>query len=424
MSKIKQIKARQILDSRGNPTIEVDVILENGIMGRAAVPSGASTGEHEALELRDNAKEFGGKSVYQACANVEQKISSALVGFTIDQQNIIDQKMLAIDGTPNKSNLGANAILAVSLACARAAALDQHLPLYQYLAQTFDFPRANYILPIPMMNVINGGRHAEGSTDIQEYMIVPFGAATMAEAVRMGVEIFQQLKKIISHHKYPTTVGDEGGFAPPLPSNKMALDILIQAIEEAGYQPGKNVGLSLDVAASEFYRGGIYDMTREGKTFSTDELIAEYKTWIDSYPIVSIEDGLEQNAWDDWPKLQKAIGNQVINIGDDFLVTNVDRLRQAIETKSANAILIKLNQIGSLTETIEAIKTAQAAGWKAVVSHRSGETCDSFIADLVVACGTGYIKTGSLSRSERVEKYNQLMRIEEELTGNCHFGAK
>ncbi|HPN67419.1 MAG TPA: phosphopyruvate hydratase [bacterium] len=424
MSKIKQIKARQILDSRGNPTVEADVILENGIFGRAAVPSGASTGEHEAWELRDNSHEFGGKSVYQACANVEQKISSALVGFSIDQQNIIDQKMLAIDDTPNKSNLGANAILAVSLACARAAALDQHLPLYQYLAQTFDFPRANYILPIPMMNVINGGRHAEGSTDIQEYMIVPFGAATMAEAVRMGVEIFQQLKKIISHHKYPTTVGDEGGFAPPLPSNKMALDILIQAIEEAGYQPGKNVGLSLDVAASEFYRSGIYDMTREGKTFSTNELIAEYKTWIDSYPIISIEDGLEQNAWDDWPKLQKAIGNQVINIGDDFLVTNVDRLRQAIETKSANAILIKLNQIGSLTETIEAIKTAQAAGWKAVVSHRSGETCDSFIADLVVACGTGYIKTGSLSRSERVEKYNQLMRIEEELTGNCHFGAK
>jgi enolase len=290
------------------------------------------------------------------------------------------------------------------------------------LAELFHYPTKKFILPYPMMNVINGGRHAENSTDVQEYMIVPYGAKSMADAVRIGSEIFHALKKIISHHKYPTTVGDEGGFAPSLPSNQMALDILIQAIENAGYKPGKNVGLALDVAASEFYSAGIYDMKREGKAFSTDEIIQEYLKWIDQYPIISIEDGLDQNDWDNWPKLQTAIGEKAMNVGDDFLVTNVERLNKAIENKCANTILIKLNQIGSLTETVKAIQMAQKAGWKAVVSHRSGETCDSFIADLVVACGTGYIKTGSLSRSERVEKYNQLMRIEEELGENCQYG--
>ncbi len=422
MTTIKQIKSRQILDSRGNPTVEADVILDNGTLGRAAVPSGASTGEREALELRDNAKEYSGKSVHQACKNIEDKIQKKLKGLDASDQKLIDQNMIALDGTKNKEKLGANAILAVSMAVARASAKDQNKPLYQYLAETFDYPTDNYILPVPMMNLINGGQHAENSTDIQEYMVVPYGAKTMCEAVKMGSEIFHSLKKIISHHKYPTTVGDEGGFAPSLPSNKMALDILVEAIEKAGYKPGKNVGLALDVAASEFYSGGIYDMKREGKALSTEEIIAEYQDWIDKFPIVSIEDGLDQNDWDHWPKLQEAIGEQVMNVGDDFLVTNVEYLQKAIESKSANAILIKLNQIGSLTETVDAIKMAQKAGWKAIVSHRSGETCDSFIADLVVACGTGYIKTGSLSRSERVEKYNQLMRIEEELGDKCEYG--
>jgi enolase len=424
MTKISSIKARQILDSRGNPTVEADVYLDTGVFGRASVPSGASTGEHEALELRDNSNEYGGKSVHQACANVEEKIAPQLVGQDPTNQEAIDQAMIELDGTPTKSQLGANAILAVSLACARAGALSVNQPLYRYLATTFTFPAQDWTLPWPMMNVINGGRHAENSTDIQEYMIVPFGASTMREAVRMGAEIFQQLKKIMSHEKYPTTVGDEGGFAPSLPSNQKALDILLEAIEKAGYEPGKNVGLALDVAASEFFENGIYDMRREGRTFSTDELIAEYQNWISKYPIISIEDGLQQNDWDNWPKLQTAIGEKVMNIGDDFLVTNVERLAKAIENKAANAILIKLNQIGTLSETVKAIKMAQDAGWQAIVSHRSGETVDSFIADLVVACGTGYIKTGSLSRSERVEKYNQLMRIEEELGENCHYGKR
>jgi len=424
MSKIKQIKARQILDSRGNPTVEAEVILNDGTVGRASVPSGASTGEHEAVELRDNSKAYGGKSVYQACQNIEDKIQSALTGHSPLDQSAVDQTMIELDGTENKKNLGANAILAVSLANARAAAHLQHQPLYKYLAELYSYSTRRYILPVPMMNVINGGRHAENSTDIQEYMIVPFGAENLAEAVQMGSEIFHQLKKIISFHKWPTTVGDEGGFAPPLPSNQKALDILVEAIEKAGYQPGKNVGLALDVAASEFFQNGVYEMKQEGKTLSTGELIAEYQSWIDDYPIISIEDGLQENDWDNWPLLQSSIGKKVMNVGDDFLVTNVKRLQQAIDSKAANAILIKLNQIGTLTETVQAIKTAQENGWRAIVSHRSGETCDSFIADLVVACGTGFIKTGSLSRSERVEKYNQLIRIEEELGSKCRYGLK
>lgn len=422
MNKIKKIIARQILDSRGNPTVEADVILENDVMGRAAVPSGASTGEHEAVELRDGGDVYGGKGVIQACNNVEKEIANALVGMEADNQEGLDEKMKEVDGTPNKGQLGANAILAVSLASARAAAKNNTQPLYKYLADKFGYTHEKWILPVPMMNVINGGQHADNSTDVQEYMIVPYGAENMRQAVQMGSEIFHVLKKIIGKNKYPTTVGDEGGFAPPLPSNQKALDILVQAIEEAGYSAENQVGIALDVAASEFYASGIYDMQREGKALSTEEMIAEYGQWIDEYPIMSIEDGLDQNDWDNWVKLEEAIGERVMNVGDDFLVTNTDRLKKAIENKCANAILIKLNQIGTLTETVQAIKMAQDAGWKAIVSHRSGETCDSFIADLVVACGTGYIKTGSLSRSERVEKYNQLMRIEEQLGDGCGYG--
>jgi len=425
MSKIKKIVARQILDSRGNPTVEADVVLENDVMGRAAVPSGASTGEHEAVELRDGDKSFGGKGVIQACNHVENEINVALQNMEVSDQAAIDQKMIGLDGTPNKGKLGANAILAVSMAAARAAALSSNQPLYRYLAQVFGYEHYKWIMPVPMMNVINGGRHAENSTDIQEYMLVPYGAKSLHEAVQMGVEIFHNLKKIIAKNQWPTTVGDEGGFAPPLPSNQKALDILVQAIEKSEYSAEDQVGLALDVAASEFYASGIYDMKREGKALSTEEMIAEYQAWIDEYPIMSIEDGLDQNDWDNWPKLEEVLGGRVMNVGDDFLVTNTERLKKAIEGKCANAILIKLNQIGTLTETVNAIKMAQAAGWKAVVSHRSGETCDSFIADLVVACGTGYIKTGSLSRSERVEKYNQLMRIEEELgEGMTVYGLK
>lgn len=423
MTKIKTIKARQILDSRGNPTVEADVVLENDIWGRAAVPSGASTGEHEAIELRDKDKAFGGKGVLQACNNVIDKIAPILGGVEVSEQEIIDRKMLELDGTPNKSNLGANAILAVSLACARAAAKDSKMPLFKYLASCYGFDSSKFIMPVPMMNVINGGKHAENSTDIQEYMIVPYGAKNVNEAIKMGAEVFAELKSLMSKNHFPTTVGDEGGFAPSLKSNQQALDILISAIEKAGYSPANQIGLALDVAASEFFHGGVYDMVREGKTLSTTEMIDEYKVWIDEYPIVSIEDGLNQNDWENWPKMQTEIGNRVMNVGDDFLVTNVDRLQKAIETKAANAILIKLNQIGSLTETVAAIKMAQKAGWKAIISHRSGETCDSFIADLVVATGCGFIKTGSMSRSERTEKYNQLMRIEESLDNMSVFGG-
>ncbi|MBU0648166.1 phosphopyruvate hydratase [Patescibacteria group bacterium] len=422
MTRIKKIIARQILDSRGNPTVEADVILENDVMGRAAVPSGASTGEHEAVELRDGDKAYGGKGVMQACNHVEKQIGDALKGLDVNEQEKIDSAMIDLDGTPNKGKLGANAILAASMACARAAAKAFKKPLYKYLADTFGYVDKKWVLPVPMMNVINGGKHADNSTDVQEYMIVPYGADSLKDAVRMGAEIFHTLKNIIGKNKWPTTVGDEGGFAPPLPSNKKALDILVQSIEQSGYSPEDEVGIALDVAASEFFHGGIYEMKQEGKSLSTEEIIKEYEGWIDEYPILSIEDGLDQNDWDNWPVLEKAIGEQVMNVGDDFLVTNVKRLKKAIEGNCANAILIKLNQIGTLTETIQAIKMAQDAGWKAIVSHRSGETCDSFIADLVVACGTGYIKTGSLSRSERVEKYNQLMRIEEELGDECRYG--
>ncbi len=424
MTKIKSIKARQILDSRGNPTVEADIYLENDVMGRASVPSGASTGEHEAIELRDKDKAFGGKGVLQACNNIIDKISPALTGMEVSENEKIDQTMIDLDQTENKANLGANAILAVSLAAARAAALDKKTTLYKYLAEKFGFDTTQYKMPTPMMNVINGGRHAENSTDIQEYMIVPYGAHSVKEAVQMGAEVFAELKKIMSKNKYPTTVGDEGGFAPSLNSNKQAIEILIQAIENAGYSPANQIGLGLDVAASEFFHSGVYEMTREGKTLSTEEMINEYQQWIDEYPLISIEDGLEENDWDNWPKMEEKIGNKVMIVGDDFLVTNIKRLSKAIELKAANTILIKLNQIGTLSETIAAIKMAQKAGWKAIVSHRSGETGDTFIADLAVATSCGYIKTGSLSRSERVEKYNQLMRIEDELDNLSVYGDK
>lgn len=426
MTKIKKVTARQILDSRGTPTVEAEVLLENDILARAAVPSGASTGEYEALELRDGDKNnFLGKGVLQACNNIEDSIQPLLTGMDAEQQDKLDKLMVEADGTENKSKFGANAILAVSLALARAGAAASNEPLYAYLARTYDFNHENYTLPVPMMNVLNGGRHAENSTDLQEFMIVPFGADSFSKALQMGVEIFQSLKKIVSKNKFPTTVGDEGGFAlNNVDSNKIALDYLLQAIEASGYKAGKEVGIAIDAAASEFFHGGVYDMQKEGKVFSTEELIALYEQWIENYPIVSLEDGLEQNAWDYWPVLEEKIGHRVMNIGDDFLVTNTKRLQKAIENKAANAILIKLNQIGTLTETVEAIKMAQKSGWKAIVSHRSGETCDTFIADLVVATGTGWIKTGSVCRSERVEKYNQILRIEEQLGKMGKFGLE
>ena len=424
---ISNIRARQILDSRGNPTVEADVVLSDGTVGRAAVPSGASTGAHEALELRDGATEYGGKGVLQAAANIQGPIRETLVGQSPFDQTAIDDMMLGLDGTKDKSKLGANAILAVSLAVAKAAAASRKLPLYQYVAELSGTEASAMSLPMPMMNVMNGGEHAKGATDIQEYMIVPIGAQNFAEAIRMGAEVFHALAKVLDEEGYPTTVGDEGGYAPRVKGGNLEpISLVLKAIERAGYTPGADVALALDVAASEFYKDGVYTLATENRTMSADELIALYEKMIADYPLLSIEDGLDEEDWANWQALNGRIGQDVQLVGDDLLVTNTERLERAINERAANAILIKPNQIGSLSETIQAVKMAKSAGWRTVMSHRSGETEDTTIAHLAVGLGTGQIKTGSLSRSERIAKYNEIMRIAEanpELTLARPFGG-
>ena len=423
MTTIKDIKGREILDSRGNPTVEVDIILSDGSFGRAAVPSGASTGSHEALELRDgDKKRYGGKGVLKAVENVNTTLKKALKGKEWTQKTL-DEKMIALDGTETKSNLGANAILGISLAFAHVTAKSQKKPLYKYFAQIAKIGKP-MSLPLPMMNILNGGQHAENSTDIQEFMVMPVGAKTFKQALQMGAEIFHSLKKILHDKKLTTTVGDEGGFAPTLPSNSAAIEIILEAIAKAGYTAGKDVMLAIDAAANEFYKEGKYQLEREGKTFSGEEMVAFYGEWLKKYPIVSIEDGLAEDDWTTWSHMTKAYGKKLQIVGDDLFVTNIKRLEQGIAQKAGNSILIKLNQIGTVTETINAIKMANKAGMTAVVSHRSGETEDTTISHFVVGLGCGQIKTGSLCRSERVAKYNELLRIEEELGAKSVFAGK
>jgi len=424
MGEIMDIYAREILDSRGNPTIEVDVLLESGAFGRAAVPSGASTGEREALELRDGDKSrYLGKGVLKAVDNVNEIICDALVGWEASDQAGIDAKLIELDGTESKTNLGANATLGVSLACARAAADEAGLPFYQYLGGT----NAKE-LPLPMMNIINGGEHADNNVDIQEFMIMPVGATSFKEALRMGAEIFHALKKVLKDKGYNTAVGDEGGFAPALEGTEDALESIIKAIENAGYKPGVEVTIALDCAASEFYKEGVYDYTlfegEKGAKRSSDEQATYLAELAAKYPIDSIEDGMDEGDWDGWVKLNAKIGDKVQLVGDDLFVTNVEYLKKGIELKAANSILIKVNQIGSLTETLNAIEMAHRAGYTSVTSHRSGETEDATIADIAVATNSGQIKTGSMSRSDRMAKYNQLLRIEEELGDLAVYGYK
>ncbi len=416
---IKNIKAREILDSRGNPTVEVDVFLENGVFGRAAVPSGASTGEYEAAELRDNDKSrYSGKGVLNAVNNVNNEINKTLIGTDVNDQTKIDNTLINLDGTQNKSRLGANAILGVSLASARAASTVNDIPLYQHLGTTNDF-----IMPVPMMNILNGGSHANNTVDIQEFMIFPFGASTFSEALRIGTEIFHKLKSELHKKGLNTAVGDEGGFAPNLSSNEEAIEIILKSIEKAGYKPGEEVFLALDVAASELYENGEYNLMSENKAFSSSEMTSYLESLVEKYPIISIEDGLDENDWDGWKKLTKSLGQNVQIVGDDLTVTNITRLQKAIDNKSMNSILIKLNQIGTLSETIQAVELARKVNYGAVISHRSGETEDTFIADLSVAMGMGQIKTGSISRSDRVSKYNQLLRIEEHLGSHASIAS-
>ena len=421
MSTIISVHAREILDSRGNPTIETDVTLASGAAGRAAVPSGASTGEHEAVELRDgDQKRFAGKGVLEAVKHVNEGIGPRLEGMPGEDQIAVDYAMLDLDGTPNKSHLGANAILSVSLAVARAAAQDTGLPLYRYLGG----PVVN-ILPVPMMNILNGGAHAANNVDFQEFMIVPIGADSFADGLRIGVEVFHSLKKVLQKRNLSTAVGDEGGFAPNLPGDEAALEAVLAAIGGAGYEPGKDVAIALDPAASELYQDGAYVFKKSGGEKKTaDEMIALYKSWIDRYPIVSIEDGLAEDDWAGWAKLTEALASRVQLVGDDLFCTNVERLDRGIEEGCANAILIKLNQIGTLTETLQCIGHARSNGYGAVISHRSGETEDTFIADLAVATGVGQIKTGSASRTDRVAKYNQLIRIAEELGDVAYYPGR
>ncbi len=412
------------MDSRGNPTIETDVVLEGNIIGRAAVPSGASTGTYEAIELRDgDMSVYGGKGVLKAVNNVNNRISNLLVGMESSMQEEIDRKMIELDGTENKSQLGANAILSVSLACAKATALSLNVPLYRYFGRLSG--NTNFVLPMPMMNIINGGAHADFASDIQEFIIFPVGAKSFSDAMRMGTEVFHSLKKTLKSSGYETAVGDEGGFAPRVKNgNKEALQLIAKAIEATGYVLGTDIVLGMDVAASEFYIDGKYDLKKEGVTKTSEEMINWFESLRSEFPIVSIEDGLAESDWDGWKKLTEKMGNQIQIVGDDLLVTNTMFLEKGIKEKAANAILIKVNQIGTLTETIEAVKMAHEAGWKAIISHRSGETEDATIADLVVGLGTGQIKTGSLSRSDRVAKYNQLLRIEEELGSEGIFAGK
>jgi enolase len=421
MSTIISVHAREILDSRGNPTVEADVTLASGASGRAAVPSGASTGEHEAVELRDGVqRRYGGKGVLEAVKNVNEVIGPRLEGLAAEDQIAVDYAMLDLDGTPNKGHLGANAILAVSLAVARAAAEDAGLPLYRYLGG----PLA-HVLPVPMMNILNGGAHASNTIDCQEFMVVPIGAESFPEGLRIGVEVFHSLKKVLGKRKLSTAVGDEGGFAPDLPNDDAALEAIMSAIEESGYEAGKDVALALDVAASELYADGSYSFKKSGGgKLSADDMIARYKAWIDRYPIVSIEDGLAEDDWTGWARLTETLASRVQLVGDDLFCTNVDRLARGIEEGVANAILIKVNQIGTLTETLRCIELARSNGYGAVISHRSGETEDTFIADLAVASGVGQIKTGSASRTDRIAKYNQLLRISEALGDVAHYPGK
>ena len=421
-TKIESIKGRQILDSRGNPTIEVDVQLLDGSLGRAAVPSGASTGIHEALEMRDgDKKKFGGKSVFKAVNNVNSKIFNALVGEDATRQKEIDTILLELDGTANKSKLGANAILGTSLAVAKAAASSLELPLYQYIGGVYA-----HVLPSPMMNILNGGEHTDWqSTDAQEFMVMPLGAPTYSEALRWGSEIYHTLKSVLKGHGYATLVGDEGGYAPALSSNAEAVEIILEAIEKAGYKAGEQIAIALDPAASEFYEEdtGLYNLRTEGKKLSSAEMVAFWKDWVEKYPIISIEDGLAQDDWDGWKLMTEELGDKIQIVGDDLLVTNPDRVRKGIKERACNSLLVKVNQIGSLTETIESVETCHRAGWTAVTSHRSGETEDSTISDLAVALNTGQIKTGAPARSDRVAKYNQLLRIEEELGDMAEYAG-
>ena len=420
MSNIQTIHAREIIDSRGNPTVEADVVLESGTLGRAAVPSGASTGEREAIELRDGDKaRYCGKGVLTAVHNINTEIARALIGQDIFGQAHLDETMIALDGTSNKARLGANAILAVSMACAHAAANEKKIPLYKYLATD-----NIYSMPVPMMNVINGGAHADNSVDIQEFMILPIGAKTEAEAIRYGCEIFHALKSILAAKGLNTSVGDEGGFAPNLGSNEEAIELIMAAIDKAGYKAGEDIYLGLDCASSEFYKDGKYVLSAENKQLSSEEFADVLASWVDKYPIVSIEDGMDENDWQGWKILTEKLGDRVQLVGDDLFVTNTDILAEGIKQGVANSILIKVNQIGTITETLNAINMAKKAGYSAVMSHRSGETEDTTIADLAVATAVGQIKTGSLSRTDRIAKYNQLIRIEEALGHAAPYAGK
>jgi enolase len=419
MSAIERVHARQILDSRGNPTVEVEIALRSGATGRAAVPSGASTGEFEATELRDGGSEYLGKGVGQAVGNVNGEIATAITGVDASDQAALDGKLIELDGTPNKSRLGANAILGVSLAAAHAAAAEEGQPLWRYLGG-----ESAHVLPVPMMNVLNGGAHADNSVDFQEFMIVPVGASSFSEGLRYGTEVFHALKKTLHDRKLGTTVGDEGGFAPDLESNEAALELLVAGIEASGYKPGEDIAIALDPATSEIYEGGVYDLEHEGRKLSSVELADYWSVLAGKYPILSIEDGMDEEDWDGWKALTDKIGSTVQLVGDDLFVTNVDRLKRGIDAGVGNSILIKVNQIGTLTETLAAIAMAREAGYTAVMSHRSGETEDVTIADLAVATGCGQIKTGAPSRSDRVAKYNQLLRIEEALGADATYPGR
>lgn len=419
---IVSIYGQEVLDSRGNPTVEVEVVLADGSWGRAAVPSGASTGSHEALELRDGDKErFGGKGVLKAVENVNSEIADTLIDWDATEQRAIDMALLALDGTENKSKLGANAILGTSLAVAKAAANSMGLPIYRYIGGVHA-----HILPVPMMNILNGGAHtAWQSTDAQEFMVMPLGAPNFSEGLRWGAEIYHALKSVLKARGYATLVGDEGGYAPALKANVEAVEVILEAIEKAGYKAGEQIAIALDPAASEFYESETktYNLRKEGKKLTSEQMVAFWKNWVDQYPIVSIEDGLAEDDWDGWKMFVDQVGNKIQIVGDDLLVTNPERIRRAIKEKAANSVLIKLNQIGSLTETLEAIETTHRAGWTSVISHRSGETEDSTIADLAVALNTGQIKTGAPARSDRVAKYNQLLRIEAELGETAEYAG-
>ncbi|MGA2159935.1 MAG: phosphopyruvate hydratase [Dehalococcoidia bacterium] len=414
---IRSIRARQIIDSRGNPTLEVEVLLDDGISGKAAVPSGASTGKYEAIELRDGDKKtYGGLGVLKAIENIVKIIQPAISGFDASNQEKLDTKLIELDGTPDKSRLGANAILGVSLAAAYAVANSLNKPLYRYIGG-----EAAVTLPVPMMNILNGGKHAENSTDLQEFMIMPTGAKNFAQAMQMGCEVYHSLKQVIREKKLNTNVGDEGGFAPSLPSNKDAIEIILSAIEAAGYKPGADCNIAIDAAASSFYKDGKYILEREARTLSGAEMVDFYAGWVSKYPIISIEDGLDEDDWDSWVLLVQKLGKKIQLVGDDIYVTNVKRLKKGIDMKASNSVLIKVNQIGTLTETLAAIDMARKAGWTAVISHRSGETEDTTIADLSVAENSGQIKTGAPCRSERVAKYNRLLKIEEELGSKAKY---